>query len=151
MDRFKNITNFDDAIEEINNGNKESHWMWYIFPQLEGLGSTEKSVYYSLKDPKEAEEFLLDLACRSRLLLALNAVKNNNKNKTDKTELQDIFNSIIDCKKFMSCLTLFKYVSKHLNDVEIYNLISELINWAHEEYMYECLYTEEICMNHFNK
>lgn len=146
MDRFKNVDNFNEAIDEINNANKESHWMWYVFPQLEGLGYTEMSKYYSLKDPKEAKEFLLDPVCRSRLLTAFCAVKSHR----NKNELQDIFNSIIDCKKFMSCLTLFKYMSKNINDKEINELVSELIDWALEEHLFECDFTEEKCINYLN-
>lgn len=121
--------------------------MWYIFHQLKGLGYSETSEYYSLKDPEEAKEFLLHSVCRSRLIKALNAVKNHK----NIHELQDIFNSIIDCKKFMSCLTLFKYVSENIDDKEVFELVSELIDWAFEEYLFECTFTQEKCTNYFNE
>lgn len=46
------------AFSEIEKGKKETHWMWFIFPQLKGLGSSETANYYAIADLKEAEEFL---------------------------------------------------------------------------------------------
>lgn len=46
------------ALLEIKNGRKESHWMWYIFPQLEGLGRSSTSRYYALQGLGEAQEYL---------------------------------------------------------------------------------------------
>ena len=51
---------FDTALAEIRNGRKESHWMWYIFPQLCGLGFSSMSEYYGIKDLEEAKAFLND-------------------------------------------------------------------------------------------
>ena len=51
---------FDTALAEIKNGRKQSHWMWYIFPQIHGLGFSSMSAYYAIKDLKEAEDFLND-------------------------------------------------------------------------------------------
>lgn len=43
---------YEDALEEMKNGHKHSHWMWYIFPQLEGFGHSEMTKKYSLKGIK---------------------------------------------------------------------------------------------------
>lgn len=51
---------FDLALEEIRSGRKRSHWMWYIFPQIRGLGFSSMSAYYGIQDLKEAEDFLKD-------------------------------------------------------------------------------------------
>ena len=51
---------FDSALREIKNGRKETHWMWYIFPQIHGLGMSEISVYYAIKNTDEARAFLDD-------------------------------------------------------------------------------------------
>ena len=51
---------FDLALEEIRRGRKRSHWMWYIFPQIRGLGFSSMSAYYGIQDLKEAEDFLKD-------------------------------------------------------------------------------------------
>ena len=41
---------YNDALEELRNGKKESHWMWFIFPQIRGLGSSFNAEYYGIKD-----------------------------------------------------------------------------------------------------
>lgn len=48
------------ALAEIMNGKKVSHWMWYIFPQLNGLGHSDTAKFYAIKDLAEAEAFLGD-------------------------------------------------------------------------------------------
>lgn len=51
---------FRVARAELGNGRKESHWMWYIFPQLRGLGYSETAHYYGIADLEEARRFLAD-------------------------------------------------------------------------------------------
>ena len=46
------------ALAEIKNGRKESHWMWFIFPQLKGLGSSTTAEFYGINDLDEAESYL---------------------------------------------------------------------------------------------
>jgi uncharacterized protein (DUF1810 family) len=56
------------ALNEIKNGKKKTHWMWYIFPQIEGLGFSETSKYYAIKDLREVEDFLRHPVLGSRLI-----------------------------------------------------------------------------------
>lgn len=49
---------YEIALTEIEQGRKRSHWMWYIFPQVQGLGSSETSKFYAIKNIEEAEEYL---------------------------------------------------------------------------------------------
>lgn len=49
---------FETAFREIKNGRKQSHWMWYIFPQIAGLGFSSTSRFYAVKDITEAENYL---------------------------------------------------------------------------------------------
>ena len=49
---------YDIALSEIRAGRKRTHWMWYIFPQFRGLGHSETSKYYGIKDIDEVKEFL---------------------------------------------------------------------------------------------
>jgi uncharacterized protein (DUF1810 family) len=49
---------YDQAIREIRHGRKRSHWMWYIFPQFEGLGFSATSQHYAIKSIAEAEAYL---------------------------------------------------------------------------------------------
>ena len=46
------------ALSEIKKGKKETHWMWFIFPQIKGLGKSDTANYYAINDLKEATEFL---------------------------------------------------------------------------------------------
>ncbi len=60
--------NYAKALSEIKKGKKESHWIWYIFPQILGLGTSIPSQYYAIKDMKEATEFLSHPILGSRLI-----------------------------------------------------------------------------------
>lgn len=82
LDRFKKAQSYDytTALEEIRAGEKQSHWMWYIFPQLEELGYSEIAKYYGIKGIEEARAYLADELLRSRLVeisQALLSLKSN--------------------------------------------------------------------------
>lgn len=51
---------YDTALREIKNGRKSSHWIWYIFPQLKILGSSEKAIYYGIENAEEAKAYYDD-------------------------------------------------------------------------------------------
>lgn len=80
LDRFITAQqrDFHTALSEIRSGRKESHWMWYIFPQLKGLGRSATAEYYGIQDIGEARAFLADpylganLRCITQALLVLN-------------------------------------------------------------------------------
>ncbi|MCI6099448.1 MAG: DUF1810 domain-containing protein [Selenomonas sp.] len=59
---------YDVALREIRAGRKQTHWIWYIFPQLKGLGRSSTSEYYGIRDLNEAREYLAEPALRNRLL-----------------------------------------------------------------------------------
>ncbi len=60
LHRFLNAQEdtYDTALAELKSGKKRSHWMWYIFPQIRGLGFSETAKYYAIQDRAEAELFL---------------------------------------------------------------------------------------------
>lgn len=92
---------FDTALAEIKNGRKRSHWMWYIFPQLRGLGSSDTSRYYGIQSIDEAESYINHPVLGQRLIemcLALLQLKSDNAN--------EIFGSPDDLK-LRSSMTLF--------------------------------------------
>jgi uncharacterized protein (DUF1810 family) len=62
LERFRKAqkNSYDTALREIKNGQKRSHWMWYIFPQIAGLGYSQTAQYYAIVDLDEAKEFLKD-------------------------------------------------------------------------------------------
>ena len=55
LDRFIRAQeyNYSDALKEIKNGKKISHWMWYVFPQIKGLGKSDTAKWYAIKDLQE--------------------------------------------------------------------------------------------------
>src|SRR3954467_13274935 len=59
---------YQTALAEIKKGKKQSHWMWYIFPQIQGLGFSSTAKYYAIKDIAEAEEFLRHPVLGARLI-----------------------------------------------------------------------------------
>lgn len=69
LERFKQAQEryYETALAEIRNGRKRSHWMWYIFPQIAGLGSTDISRHYAIRDIGEATDYLVDETLGVRL------------------------------------------------------------------------------------
>jgi uncharacterized protein (DUF1810 family) len=89
------------AFSEIQEGRKQSHWMWFIFPQIAGLGFSETSRYYAIKDLQEAAGFLSHPVLGSRLI---NISRELMKQKTN--DAHRVFGSPDDLK-LKSCMTLF--------------------------------------------
>lgn len=70
LDRFliAQQTYYRTALQEIQSGQKRSHWMWFIFPQIAGLGYSETARYYAIQDMNEAKAYLEDYTLRSNLI-----------------------------------------------------------------------------------
>ena len=65
---------YETALAEIRSGRKRSHWIWYIFPQIQGLGFSSTAQYYSIENLEEAKAYLADPVLRERLLEISNAL-----------------------------------------------------------------------------
>ena len=92
------------ALSEIKKGKKETHWMWYIFPQIKGLGSNETAQYYGLKDLNEATSYLQHPILGKHLIeISEEVLKLKGKTATQ------IFGTP-DNMKLRSCMTLFANV-----------------------------------------
>ena len=97
------------ALSEIKNGQKRTHWMWLIFPQIKGLGTTEISIKYSINDIDEAISYLNHPVLGERLKeISEELLKIKGKSASE------IFGSPDD-KKLKSCMTLFSLVSHKPN------------------------------------
>ena len=70
IDRFLKAqeNTYDEALSEIREGHKRSHWIWFIFPQIQGLGFSAISQEYAIKDLEEAREYLNNPLLKTRLL-----------------------------------------------------------------------------------
>lgn len=99
--------NFDTALSELKAGKKTSHWMWYIFPQIKGLGKSEISKYYAIQNIEEAREYLNNEYLSHNLNELLDVLlKQNTSNPTD------IFGKPDDMK-LKSSMTLFSLADKN--------------------------------------
>ena len=96
---------YDQALSEIRSGRKQSHWMWYIFPQFDGLGFSSTSKRYSIKSIAEAEAFLDHPVLGPRLMECAEAVL-----RVEGRSAFEILGSPDDVK-LKSCATLFACVS----------------------------------------
>lgn len=61
-------SSYETALKEIKAGRKRSHWIWYIFPQIAGLGRSETAQYYAIKDMDEAKAYMENETLKSRLI-----------------------------------------------------------------------------------
>ena len=107
LDRFvrAQATDYDRALSELNDGEKRSHWMWYIFPQIEGLGHSPMSHRYSIKSAAEARAYLDHPVLGPRLRECVTVVRDIVGHSA-----LEIFGSPDD-QKLRSCATLFASVS----------------------------------------
>ena len=96
---------YKQALEEVKNGKKINHWIWYIFPQLRCLGRSSRAHYYGIAGRTEAERYLNNQILGSRIREITEALLAHR----DKTALE-IFGEI-DAIKVRSCMTMFDYLS----------------------------------------
>lgn len=114
-----NLQRFVDAQEdcynlvltELNNGRKQSHWIWFIFPQQKGLGRSYYSEYYGLDGVDEAKKYLEHQLLGARLRECCKLLNAHAGNKT----IEDIMGSKIDALKLKTSMKLFDTVSP--NDI----------------------------------
>jgi uncharacterized protein (DUF1810 family) len=122
LERFKlaqdsSHAGFASALEEIQTGGKRGHWIWYMFPQLSGLGASGFSHSFAIDGKDEAVEFLHDPQLRSRLVTITAAVATQLRTRKT-TSLRALMGSDTDARKIVSSLTLFGGVAKDLYTVE---------------------------------
>lgn len=65
---FAQYATYDLALHELKSGKKSGHWMWYIFPQLRGLGNSSNAQYYGIRDINEAKEYVSHPVLGERLV-----------------------------------------------------------------------------------
>ncbi|CAL5980203.1 DUF1810_domain-containing protein [Hexamita inflata] len=114
LNRFIEVQNniYKDVVSELKVGQKESHWIWFIFPQLKDLGFSGNAKYFGIQNLEEASQYLQNEVLNQRLRECIQLV----------IDIQDksisyIFNGQTDAYKFQSCLTLFKAAT---NEKEIF-------------------------------
>lgn len=108
---------YEKALEEVKSGKKTSHWIWYIFPQMRGLGHSANSQYYGIISREEAKAYINNETLRNRLVEISEAVLNN------KYSVYEIFGD--DAIKVRSCMKLFASVC----DIPVFNQILTKYHW----------------------
>lgn len=148
IDAYKNgyrnyKSTFNIALEEIKRGQKTTCWMWYIFPQIDGIlnNPSNMATYFSIKSIEEAILFLNNNIVGTKLkeiTQSLLILKSNNNTITS----EKIFGHI-DSLKLLSSMTLFSYIFKLINKKDI-NIFEEVIN---QYYKKDCMTTKSILEN----
>jgi len=105
LDRFVKAQNpiYDQVLAELDAGRKQTHWMWFVFPQLVGLGQSMRSAFYGLADRDEAAAYLAHPVLGPRLVECSRLVLEQ---ALDWRDAQKIFGDPDDLK-FQACMTLF--------------------------------------------
>ncbi len=101
---YDNMTNYHTALQEIRNGHKQTHWIWYVFPQMKGLGKSNLSKYYGINGREEAYAYIDHPVLRERLVEITQAVLDSKKT------VYEIFGA--DTIKVRDCMRLFASVSE---------------------------------------
>jgi len=92
----------EEALLELRRGRKQGHWMWFIFPQMKGLGSSAMAQQYAISSRAEAEAYLAHAILGPRLIECTQAV-----NAVEGRSAEEIFGHV-DAMKFRSSMTLFR-------------------------------------------
>lgn len=110
LDRFivRQEKDYEKALNEIKGGKKRTHWIWYIFPQLKGLGSSVTAEYYGIEDLNEAKAYLENENLKNNLLEISQVLLDLN--SSDPTEIL----GYPDDLKVKSCMTLFYYADQSI-------------------------------------
>ena len=109
LDRFLEAQEhkYDIALKEIRAGKKRTHWMWYIFPQLRGLGRSQMAYAYGINGLEEAKAYLAHPVLSARLIEISEALLEHKDQ-----DIEDIFGDI-DAMKLRSSMTLFYLISEN--------------------------------------
>ena len=100
------MTTYEGAMLELTRGRKESHWVWYIFPQIEGLGRSDTAKLYSIKSLEEGRAYLEHSVLGPRLIKACEILLSL------KDASMDEVMGFPDDLKLLSSMTLFESISE---------------------------------------
>ena len=114
---YDNMTDYQTALQEINKGCKKTHWIWYVFPQMKGLGKSRLSDFYGINGREEAYAYMEHPILSERLIEATKAVFDS------KYSAYEIFGQ--DIIKFRACMLLFSTIS----DNPIFKQVIQKYHW----------------------
>lgn len=114
---YDNTGTYAEALQEVKNGHKHGHWMWYVFPQMKGLAHSEISKFYGINGREEAKAYIEHPVLRERLVEITEAVLKN------EHSVYAIFDD--DTIKFRACMLLFASVS----DIPVFRQVIAKYHW----------------------
>jgi uncharacterized protein (DUF1810 family) len=139
---------FEAALAEIQSGHKRGHWIWYVFPQLAGLGHSSMSQAYAIADAEEAAAYLRDATLSARLLAITAAVADHVRGGSP---LATVMGSEVDAVKLVSSLTLFERVAASVGGTgpkdtcrALAGLAAEILDRAAAEGYPRCAFTARV-------
>ena len=132
---------FERALAEIKRGRKQSHWMWYIFPQIAGLGFSQTSKFYAIKDRGEAENYLAHPLLGKRLVEISNALLS-----VEGKTANQILGSPDDVK-LKSSMTLFRALDD--TDPIFQKVLDKYFNGAKDDKTLELIDSRNATLNVF--
>ena len=133
LDRFRKAQDhggaFAAALAELRAGRKWGHWIWFVFPQLQGLGFSPMAERYGIEGVAEAAAYLRDPVLRSRLREVTLAV---HEHLAGGTSLRHLMGSHVDALKLVSSMTLFERAARMVHATDPSPELSELATLAAE-------------------
>ena len=108
---------YAEALQEVKNGHKRGHWIWYVFPQMKGLGHSEIAQFYGINGREEAKAYIENPVLRERLVEICEAVLNS------ETSVYDIFGQ--DTIKVRASILLFESVC----DISVFKQLKSKYRW----------------------
>lgn len=143
LDRFKiaqasGEAGFAQALKELEAGEKRSHWIWYIFPQLVGLGHSLNARRYGLRGREEAVAYVRDPELFARLQAATEAV---GRQLGAGVSLVTLLGGTTDALKFVSSLTLFERIARAEGKDHFAQRCAEILSVAERQGYARCAFT----------
>ena len=131
------FTPYDTALAEMKAGHKQSHWIWYVFPQI-NLGTSPRSEHFAIKSPAEVEAYLTNDTLRTRYLDISTEVLHQLQAGVDPTFLMG---GSTDRDKLISSATLFEDFAFALNEFDLYSTIVEILTFMQSRGFTRCIRT----------
>lgn len=143
LGRFKSAqasseAGFARALKELNAGEKRSHWIWYIFPQLAGLGQSSTARWYGLRGRDEAVAYLRDPELFARLQAVTEAV---GRHLGGGVSLVALMGGTTDALKLVSSLTLFERIAQAEGKKNFAQRCAEIVSLAERQGFARCEFT----------
>jgi uncharacterized protein (DUF1810 family) len=129
---------YRSALAELQAGGKQGHWIWYVFPQLAGLGRSSMSRRYALRDVDEALAYARDPVLGRRLLAIATVAAQQ---LARGVSLEHLMGSDVDALKLVSSMTLFEWVAARLPDPALAEVATQILAAAQAQGYRRCQHT----------